>query len=129
MVLIMPYLFVYGKLKKSQDNAMSWFFQQNATFVCEAYVKGRLYNILDYPGLVIDVMYQSLVYGEIYKLMNDEILNKLDEFEEAWPLFGEDAEYKRIEIEAIANNTNYTCQIYIYNWPIDESKRIVSGKW
>jgi len=71
-------VFVYGTLRRGSSGAMSIRFP-NATFVDDAKVSGRLYDLGAYPGLRLDDSDSSVV-GEVYEV-DDEALNELDAFE------------------------------------------------
>jgi gamma-glutamylcyclotransferase (GGCT)/AIG2-like uncharacterized protein YtfP len=71
-------VFVYGTLRRGSARAMSVRFP-NSKFVADAKVSGRLFDLGAYPGLLLNES-SSLVTGEVYEV-DDEILNRLDDFE------------------------------------------------
>jgi gamma-glutamylcyclotransferase (GGCT)/AIG2-like uncharacterized protein YtfP len=71
-------VFVYGTLRSGGANAMSIRFP-DSKFVADTRVRGRLYDLGAYPGLLLNES-SSFVIGEVYEV-DDETLNKLDEFE------------------------------------------------
>ena len=71
-------VFVYGSLRRGGARAMSIRFP-NSKFIADAKVNGNLYDLGAYPGLLLNES-SSLVIGEVYEV-DDEILNKLDDFE------------------------------------------------
>lgn len=71
-------VFVYGTLRRDAARSMSIRFP-GAKFIAEAKVSGSLYDLGAHPGLLLDES-NSSVTGEVYEV-DDEILNKLDEFE------------------------------------------------
>ena len=71
-------VFVYGTLRRGGARAMSIRFP-NSKFIADAKVNGHLYDLGAYPGLLLNES-SSLVIGEVYEV-DDEILNKLDDFE------------------------------------------------
>ena len=71
-------VFVYGTLRRGGARAMSIRFP-NSKFIADAKVNGNLYDLGAYPGLLLNE-WSALVIGEVYEV-DDEILNKLDEFE------------------------------------------------
>ena len=73
-------VFVYGTLRRGGARPMSISFP-TARFVADAQVSGRLYDLGAYPGLLLNAS-NSVVLGEAYEV-DDELLNKLDEFEAA----------------------------------------------
>ncbi|HEV7376687.1 MAG TPA: gamma-glutamylcyclotransferase family protein [Pyrinomonadaceae bacterium] len=71
-------VFVYGTLRRGGAGAMSIRFP-DSKFIADATVSGSLYDLGAYPGLLLNES-NSLVIGEVYEV-DDEILNKLDDFE------------------------------------------------
>src|SRR5258705_4838496 len=71
-------VFVYGSLRRGGARAMSIRFP-NSKFIADAKVNGNLYDLGAYPGLLLNES-NSLVVSEVYEV-DDEILNKLDDFE------------------------------------------------
>jgi gamma-glutamylcyclotransferase (GGCT)/AIG2-like uncharacterized protein YtfP len=71
-------VFVYGSLRRGGAGAMSVRFP-GAKFIAGAKVSGSLYDLGNYPGLLVNES-NSLVTGEVYEV-DEEILSKLDNFE------------------------------------------------
>src|SRR5687768_10199370 len=71
-------VFVYGSLRRGNTRAMSVRFPE-ATYVAEGKVRGSLYDLGEYPGLVLDGE-ASVVTGEMYEV-DDDTLHRLDKFE------------------------------------------------
>jgi gamma-glutamylcyclotransferase (GGCT)/AIG2-like uncharacterized protein YtfP len=82
-------IFVYGSLRSGGAGAMSVRFPA-AKFIAEAKVSGSLYDLGAYPGLLLNES-DSKVRGEVYEV-DDETLNKLDEFEAS-------SHYRRKQVE------------------------------
>jgi gamma-glutamylcyclotransferase (GGCT)/AIG2-like uncharacterized protein YtfP len=96
-------LFVYGKLRRAGALAMAEYFP-GSTSLGDATVNGRLYDLGDYPGLVLDASGPK-VFGEVYEI-DAETLNKLDEIEAA-------ADYCRNVTEVTLSGHQKTCWIYL----------------
>ena len=71
-------IFIYGSLRRGCVGAMSIRFP-NSKFVAEAKVSGNLYDLGEYPGLILNES-GSMVVGEVYEV-DDELLEQLDAFE------------------------------------------------
>jgi gamma-glutamylcyclotransferase (GGCT)/AIG2-like uncharacterized protein YtfP len=122
------YLFVYGNLKRNQNSLMSSYLNNNAKFIGDGYTLGRLYNLGSYPGYIPSTNSNEKVFGEIFELQNTgKILDVLDDFEESWPKFSEDAEYKRLELNVYFEDSELLCWVYVYNWAVDDNQLIKSG--
>ena len=57
-------VFVYGSLMRKVPSAASKWLYQHAAFITEDTVLGRLYDLGQYPGLVLDQESGKLICGE-----------------------------------------------------------------
>ena len=71
-------VFVYGSLRSDNAHSMSQRFPESK-FISAANVNGRLYDLGEYPGLLLSET-DSPVVGEVYEV-DDALLQELDEFE------------------------------------------------
>ena len=71
-------VFVYGSLRSGNAHPMSQRFPESK-FISAANVNGRLYDLGEYPGLLLSET-ESPVVGEVYEV-DDALLQELDEFE------------------------------------------------
>lgn len=97
------FVFVYGSLRRGNAGAMSVRFP-NAVYVAEGRVRGSLYDLGEYPGLVLDGAV-SFVTGEVYQV-DDDTLTRLDKFE-----LTSDYSRKQVEVEHGLERT--VCWIYV----------------
>jgi gamma-glutamylcyclotransferase (GGCT)/AIG2-like uncharacterized protein YtfP len=113
-------VFVYGTLRRGGMRAMPIIFP-DSTFIDNAKVHGRLYDLGAYPGLLLDES-NSLVVGEVYEV-DDEILNKLDDIEA-------ESHYWRKQVELPFGDRRKICWVYVFN-PEFYSRLILieSGDW
>ena len=113
-------VFVYGTLRRGGAGAMSIRFPKS-TFIADAKVSGSLYDLGAYPGLLLNDS-NSLVTGEVYEV-DDELLNKLDDFEAS-------SHYWRKQVEISLGSHRKICWVYEPN-PEFYSLRtlITSGDW
>lgn len=112
-------VFVYGTLRRGGSNH---FRMAGAEFVAAATVRGRLYQIDWYPGLVLDDTADD-VTGEIY-LVSGILLESLDDFE--------GGEYRRVLTLAQCGGGHPSLpSAWIWEWlgPCDEKNRIINGDW
>ncbi len=117
-------VFVYGTLRRGGSNA---FRMDGAEFVGPATVRGVLYRISWYPGLVLDG--DGRVCGEVYRV-GPELLRALDDFEGLAAGEIEGSEYRRVRVEALAGDGE-ELEVWVYEWKgaFDENERIQSGDW
>lgn len=116
------FVFVYGSLRRGNAGAMSVRFP-NAVYVAEGRVRGSLYDLGEYPGLVMDGAV-SFVTGEVYQV-DDDTLNRLDKFE-----LTSDYSRKQVEVEHGLERTD--CWIYVPDRVAEffgDHELIESGDW
>lgn len=90
-------------------------------FIADAKVSGHLYDLGAYPGLLSSES-GSLVIGEVYEV-DDEILNKLDEFEAS-------SNYWRKQVEISLGTHRKLCWIYEPNPEFYSLRTVItSGDW
>lgn len=113
-------VFVYGSLRRGSTNAMSVRFP-NSKYVGVATVKGRLFDLGDYPALQLDD--DSTVCGEAYEV-DDELLKVLDDFESS-------SDYYRKEVDVSINSQSRVAWIYLPSSDLKYSDDllIASGDW
>jgi gamma-glutamylcyclotransferase (GGCT)/AIG2-like uncharacterized protein YtfP len=92
-----------------------------AKFIAEGSVRGRLFDLGAYPGLLADES-GPLVKGEVYQI-DDDTLSELDEYEAS-------SNYRRKEIEVLLGAGKTVCWVYEPD-PESCSHRTVidSGDW
>jgi gamma-glutamylcyclotransferase (GGCT)/AIG2-like uncharacterized protein YtfP len=122
-------LFVYGTLLIA-DNEFARYLTRNAAFCCAGKIKGKLYDVGHYPGLVIAAANNYHITGTIYRLRDaDQVLKYLDPYEG----YGEGEELPYLFVrEALPIETAQgvlTCWIYLYNRPIEGLHLIESGDY
>jgi gamma-glutamylcyclotransferase (GGCT)/AIG2-like uncharacterized protein YtfP len=120
------YLFVYGTLRRDSNYHLLARYGQ---FVGDATYQGKLYMVDYYPGLVPSDNPQDIVYGEVYKLSDpDIVLSRLDDYEECGPKFSEPTEYVRRKQDVIFKSGEViSAWVYIFDRPTDRLQLIVSG--
>lgn len=125
------YIFVYGLLKSTYDNEPACFVRKNCELISEGSFKGSLYDIGTYPGAVFTTDVDSLVHGEVYRIVKNkaELEAYLDKFEGVGNEFPTPNEYKREIIVVSTPNGDIKASCYLYNWNLDNSKLIESGRY
>lgn len=123
-------LFVYGTLRKGNNNAMASYLAEHAEFVSHGWFQGCMFQISYYPGVIASENSSDRVYGDIYKL-HDAVatLKVLDDYEECSESHIQPAEYTRVRVPVDATNgaVHAAVWIYIYQWPVDAKLQIKSG--
>ena len=72
------HLFVYGTLRKTLGHEMHGVLARAARLVGEATVRGALYDLGAYPGLVVSGAGEARVTGELYALDPGDVRNALE---------------------------------------------------
>lgn len=78
-------LFVYGTLRRRSGHPMARWLAERATFIAEAVIAGRLYDLGPYPGVVPSSADGEVVHGDLYEFDGDDLFPKLDSYEAADP--------------------------------------------
>jgi gamma-glutamylcyclotransferase (GGCT)/AIG2-like uncharacterized protein YtfP len=123
-------LFVYGTLRKG-FRSHGWLSRLHARFLATGHVRGRLYDLGEFPGAVESSEHRERLYGEVYLLPNAVqafgILDKFEGFDPAKPkvnLF----ERKRTTVELAGGRE---MQAWIY-WLVNarqSGRRVASGNY
>ena len=77
------YLFVYGTLRKGYPHINAQLLEKSAFYVGHGYTYGKIYEINNYPGLILLPQCKDKVYGDVYDISDDcnNIINLTDEYE------------------------------------------------
>ena len=122
-------LFVYGTLVRRSRHPMARFLAERARYAGAAQVRGRLYDLGRYPGMLEPSGDDDWVHGELFDLGDGTTtLAELDAYEQAEsPL---PAYFERQISEAVrADGTRVPVWIYWYRGDVAESRRIASGRY
>ncbi|MCV9385153.1 gamma-glutamylcyclotransferase family protein [Reichenbachiella ulvae] len=124
-------LFVYGTLMSPYDNPFAKKLHGMSQVLGEASFKGRLYRIKFYPGLLHSNDENDRIYGELLQINGDieDLFVTLDEYEGANTGSPEGDHYSRELVEVELDGQKVECWTYIYLKPVDEAKRIESGRF
>jgi gamma-glutamylcyclotransferase (GGCT)/AIG2-like uncharacterized protein YtfP len=102
---------------------------KEARYVGSGRVRGKLYNLGEYPGAVEDDV--GFVYGDVYEISNmDEVLPRLDEYEGFNRDKREESLFIRKVIEVFMDDgSTLKASVYIYNGRVREEDLIPDGVW
>jgi len=125
------YLFVYGTLRRDVECRMSEIVQKYCDFIGQGYIYGRLYNIVEYPGVVASDKSSERVYGDIYKVKSpEEAFSLFDDYEECTDKYPEPHEYIRLKQRVyLTNGETIDCWVYIYNFCVRDLELVESGDY
>jgi gamma-glutamylcyclotransferase (GGCT)/AIG2-like uncharacterized protein YtfP len=127
----LEYLFVYGTLLSKQASPEIAGLIRQLGRIGPATTKGRLYDLGEYPGAIVDPSSRTLVYGEVYRLPpGEDLLTKLDLYEEYDPLAPQDSLFVRTRCFAKTfDGRTLECWIYTYNGNVKTAPLISSGNY
>jgi gamma-glutamylcyclotransferase (GGCT)/AIG2-like uncharacterized protein YtfP len=75
------HLFVYGTLRRGGKSPFAQLLRARSLYAGEASIAGRLYRFGAFPGAVPDECCKHRVFGELYRLLEETILQNLDRYE------------------------------------------------
>jgi len=128
----MPELFfAYGTLRRDIKSAMSAFLANHTVYWSQAFMRGRLYDLDQYPGAIESAVTDDKVWGEVYQIFSaGTLFAKLDDYEECSARFAKPHEYVRKTVPVYLDNGKVLMAwCYIYNFNTDGLKRIRSGDY
>jgi gamma-glutamylcyclotransferase (GGCT)/AIG2-like uncharacterized protein YtfP len=122
-------LFIYGTLL-NENNEYAVYLKNHSRFHSYGRIKGKLYDIGEYPGAVLSSSGEDYIYGSILELDNPEdVFPVIDNYEG----YGNDQslpnEFIRITASVEAPSATINCWVYVYNLPIERLKLIKNGRY
>jgi gamma-glutamylcyclotransferase (GGCT)/AIG2-like uncharacterized protein YtfP len=122
-------LLVYGTLRGFVDIPMARRLRLGSRYVGLARVKGRLYDLGRYPGLVAARSRNEWVVGELYRLVAPRaLLRTLDRYE-AGSSGRKRPRFVRERAYAVARGRTLSVWVYRYRRPVRPCARIRSGDY
>lgn len=130
MELASPHLFVYGSLRSGFNHPAYAYISKYFTFKAEALVKGKLYQLPNYPA-AIPTDEELFIKGELYEMIEPAesswAFAQLDEYEGVKPEDGSMPFYNRVLTKVYFNNQNLQAWVYWYNQSVEAGVYIESG--
>jgi len=128
-----PLLFVYGTLRRASRHPMHALVGRACRYVDAGWVRGRLYDLGEYPGLVHEPAAAQRVLGELWRLppAHADVLLALDEYEGCGPADPQPHEYARLQLSVErAGSTPVSAWVYVLAGPLPRGAiAIASGDW
>jgi gamma-glutamylcyclotransferase (GGCT)/AIG2-like uncharacterized protein YtfP len=124
------YLFVYGTLRSdSYSDSYRQFIAPHFSLVSRATIAGRLFAIVDYPGLLPAEAATDIVIGEVYSFNGDEAkLQPIDDYEGCAVHSPQPHLYTRTrEKVTLRDGSAVDAWVYFYNFPVSDTLLIRSG--
>jgi gamma-glutamylcyclotransferase (GGCT)/AIG2-like uncharacterized protein YtfP len=125
------YLFVYGTLDPAHAPAEIAAAVLRLRPVGSGSVRGRLYDLGEYPGAVVSRTSPSVIKGKVFELPEDQqVLSSIDTYE------GFDPDHPRSSLfvrkrwpVTLADGSRMMCWIYTYNRNPADARLIASGSY
>jgi gamma-glutamylcyclotransferase (GGCT)/AIG2-like uncharacterized protein YtfP len=120
------FMFVYGTLRRSSGTHMSQMLARYSDYVGEAIMQGVLYEVDGYPGVIESNKPEDSVCGELFKILDENILLPLlDDYEECSEKFPRPHEYVRKVLPVtLEDGASVMAWVYIYNHDVTRLQRI-----
>ncbi len=125
------FLFAYGTLSDRAASRELLPALRKLKYIGDGFVYGRLYNLGDFPGVVLSKSLRNKVYGRVFELPDDPaILSRIDEYEEFFADKKSKSLFLRKQVPVkLLNGDHMKCWIYVYNKDVTPSKLIASGNY
>lgn len=123
------HIFVYGSLQKvfEDKNEYTKLFHSMTSYVQKGVVKGSLYMVDWYPGLLLNG--NTAVHGELYLINHPDLLFLMDEYEnaieESLIQTVDENSYDYLRKEICINNIS--AWTYVYRRDVNQDKLIIDG--
>lgn len=98
-------------------------------FFSEGVMRGKLYEVLGYPGAIESEDANDQVSGELYKMLDRKrVLARLDDYEECSAKFPVPHEYSRKPLSiAFTGGGSVVAWVYLYNRDVSRLRQIITG--
>lgn len=104
---------------------MADFLSRSSTFLSDARVAGRLYDLGRFPGIVSPEAANDWVVGELLELKDvDATLAALDRYEDSEGIFP-----RQLSTAVLADGRETLAWVYFYAGPMQDARRVPSGDW
>jgi gamma-glutamylcyclotransferase (GGCT)/AIG2-like uncharacterized protein YtfP len=124
------YLFVYGTLRNDARHSVARYLSHGARLVGTGYIQGRLYDLGEYPGAIPSTNARDKIYGQVFEILDETLLNALDDYEGCGPHDSAPFEFRRERIPVFSTNLNVrNAWVYFYNWPVGKNPLIRTGDY
>jgi gamma-glutamylcyclotransferase (GGCT)/AIG2-like uncharacterized protein YtfP len=128
---VTTWLFVYGTLRRSTGHPMHRTLADQSVLVGPATVRGELYRVEDYPGLILRTDGDDRVAGEVYEFAPerfDAAIRAFDVYEGIASWTPQPHEYHRVSTTAtLEDGRDMVVWTYEFNRPVERLTRVREG--
>jgi gamma-glutamylcyclotransferase (GGCT)/AIG2-like uncharacterized protein YtfP len=118
------YLAVYGLLRQGSNAPDRPRIMDSLTDCGPCEIAGLLYDLGDYPGLVIG---SGIVAGQLFEVADASTFRELDRYERYDPEDLKGSLYLRRSVYLV--KPSHDAWVYVYNQSLVDKRRVVSGDW
>lgn len=124
-----PKLFAYGTLRQGGAHEMARYLRANADCLGLAvYPQARLYLVGSQPAVVREPGARGSVKGELFELHSEEVLARLDRYEDCDLEATADSEYvRRQRLVRLGKSRRVRAWVYEYNRPVAGLTPVAAG--
>ena len=125
------HLFVYGTLSPQHAPPEIRATVRRLRPVGQASVRGRLYDLGEYPGAILSKNSRSVIRGEVFELPGDKgTLTSLDDYEGFEPNRpGSSLFLRQTRLVTMEDGTRLRCWVYVYNGTMKDAQPVRSGRY
>ncbi|HEX8634060.1 MAG TPA: gamma-glutamylcyclotransferase family protein [Pyrinomonadaceae bacterium] len=125
------YLFVYGTLRPSHAPAEVAAIVKKLRKVGIGHIRGRLYDLGEYPGAILDASADTAISGEVFAIPNeDAVLSVLDSYEDFDSSDPENSLFVRKQHPVtLSDGRKLKCWVYVYNRDLGEAHLVTGGDY
>jgi len=131
MAPVTHHLFVYGTLSPRHAPPEIAATVRRLRPVGSASVRGRLYDLGEYPGAILSKSSRSVIRGEVFELPSDaQTLSSLDNYEGFEPTKPATSLFVRRTWPVVMDDgTRLRCWVYVYNGDTRRAQPVRSGRY
>jgi gamma-glutamylcyclotransferase (GGCT)/AIG2-like uncharacterized protein YtfP len=131
MATVTHHLFVYGTLSPRHAPPEIAATVRRLRPVGAASVRGRLYDLGEYPGAILSKSSRSVIRGEVFELPGDaQTLSSLDNYEGFAPgKPGSSLFVRRAWPVVMDDGTRLRCWVYVYNGDTRRALPVRGGRY
>lgn len=131
MAPVTHHLFVYGTLSPRHAPPEIAATVRRLRPLGPASVRGRLYDLGEYPGAILSPRSRSVIRGEVFELPSDaQTLSSLDNYEGFEPgKPGSSLFVRQTRTVDMDDGTRLRCWVYVYNGDTRQAQPVRSGRY
>lgn len=123
-------LFAYGTLMQPWSHPAARFLHTHSDYLGPAAIRGYLYDLGEYPGLIYDAESPTWVKGQLFRLKDPgQLLPYLDDYEGAVETDPDSGLYRKELLPVLHQQRQVSSWVYIYNQLRASDKLIPEGDY